>query len=72
MHLYGEIILSSFSEGIINPTGVQTMLYLTCTMISSVDLAYYEVSRAEDWVVVVLLFYVHGKPLRSCGDGQLT
>ena len=23
-------------------------------------------------VVVVLLFYVHGKHLRSCGDGQLT
>ena len=75
MHLYGEIILSSFSEGIIDPTGVQTMLYLICTMISSVDLAYHGVSRAEDWVVVVvavLLFYIHGKPLRSCGDGQLT
>ena len=26
------------------------MLYLTCTMISSVDLAHYEVSRAKDWV----------------------
>ena len=23
-------------------------------------------------VVVVLLFYVHGKHLRSCRDGQLT
>ena len=23
-------------------------------------------------VVVVLLFYVHGKQLRSCRDGQLT
>ena len=23
-------------------------------------------------VVVVLLFYVHGKNLRSCGDGGLT
>ena len=23
-------------------------------------------------VVVVLLFYVHGKHLRSCGDGQST
>ena len=31
-------------------TGAQTMLYLTCTMISSVDLAHYEVSRAKDWV----------------------
>ena len=24
------------------------------------------------YVVVVLLFYVHGKHLRSCRDGQLT
>ena len=64
--LYGEII-PSFSEGIIDRTGIQTRLYLTCTMISSVDLAHYGVS-----VVVVLLFYVHGKHLRSCQDGQLT
>ena len=28
------------------------MLYLTCTMIASVDLAYYRVSRAKDWVSV--------------------
>ena len=28
------------------------MLYLPCTMISSVDLAYYGVSRAKDWVSV--------------------
>ena len=33
-------------------TGAQTMLYLTCTMISSVDLAHYGVSRAKDWVSV--------------------
>ena len=26
----------------------------------------------NDVVVVVLLFYVHGKHLRSCRDGQLT
>ena len=26
----------------------------------------------QDVVVVVLLFYVHGKHLRSCRDGQLT
>ena len=32
--------------------GAQTMLYLTCTMISSVDLAHYGVSRAKDWVSV--------------------
>ena len=34
------------------PTGAQTMLCLTCTMISSVDLACYGVSRAKDWVSV--------------------
>ena len=28
------------------------MLYLTCTMISSVDLACYRVSHAKDWVSV--------------------
>ena len=28
------------------------MLYLTCTTITSVDLAYYRVSRAKDWVSV--------------------
>ena len=28
------------------------MFYLTCTMISSVDLAQYRVSRAKDWVSV--------------------
>ena len=28
------------------------MLYLTCTMISSVDLAHYGVSCAKDWVSV--------------------
>ena len=45
VHLYGEII-PSFSEGIIDRTGAQTMLYLTCTTITSVDLAHYRVSRA--------------------------
>ena len=32
--------------------GAQTMHYLTCTTISSVDLAYYGVSRVKDWVSV--------------------
>ena len=43
MHLYGEIIDRSCA---------QTMLYLTCTTITSVDLAHYGVSRAKDWVSV--------------------
>ena len=38
--------------GIIDRTGAQTMLYLTCTTIISVDLAHYGVSRAKDWVSV--------------------
>ena len=32
--------------------GAQTMLYLTCNMISSVVFACYGVSRAKDWVSV--------------------
>ena len=28
------------------------MLYLTCTTITSVDLAHYRISRAKDWVSV--------------------
>ena len=42
----------SFSSGIIDRTGAQTMLYLTCTTITSVDLAHYVVSRAKDWISV--------------------
>ena len=41
VRLYGE-----------NRTGAQTMLYLACTTISSVDLAQYGVSLAIDWVSV--------------------
>ena len=35
--------------------------YLTCTMISSVDIAYYGVSRAKDWVSVncCTIFFIH-------------
>ena len=47
MRLYGEIA-PSFSEGIIDRTGAQTMLYLTCTMLYSVDLAHYEVSCGKE------------------------
>ena len=39
----------ALAMGIIDLTGAQTMLYLTCTIISSVDLAHYGVSRAIDW-----------------------
>ena len=30
------------------------------------------VAQLAEFVVVALLFYVHGKHLRSCRDGQLT
>ena len=43
MHLYGEII-----PEIIHRSGVQTVLYLACTMVSSVDLAHNRVSRAKE------------------------
>ena len=33
---------------------------------------YYAISSSIFVVVVVLLFYVHGKYLRSCRNGQLT
>ena len=39
-----------YNPGNINCIGTQTMLYLTCTMISSVDIAHYRVSHAKDWV----------------------
>ena len=53
MCLYAEIIPSfSGGGGIIDRTGAQTMLYLTVTMISSVDLAHYGVSCAKNWVSV--------------------
>ena len=37
---------------VIDRTGAQTMLYLTCTTITSVDLAHYGISRAKNWVSV--------------------
>ena len=38
----------SFSEWIIHRTDAHIMLYLTCTMISSIDLARYWVYRVTD------------------------
>ena len=43
------MVCAPVRRGIIDRTGAQTMLYLTCTMIFSVDLAHYGVSRAKDW-----------------------
>ena len=37
------------------------------------DCLHKSLTQGKDFVVVVvLLFYVHGKHLRSCRDGQLT
>ena len=38
------------ARGLSLRTGAQTMLYFTCTIISSVDLAHYGVSRVKDWI----------------------
>ena len=51
------------------------MLYLTCTTITSVDLAYYGVSRAKDWVsvycgtilyIVIILYLQPKTPKTIC------
>ena len=46
------------------------MLYLTCTTITSVDLAHYGVSRAKDWVSVycgTMIFNAIGKKNNAIG-----
>ena len=45
-------IIPSLKFGDYLRTGAQTMFYLTCTMITSVDLAHYGVSRAKDCVTM--------------------
>ena len=40
------------ARGLSLRTGAQTMLYPTCTTITSVDLAHYGVSCAKNWVSV--------------------
>ena len=57
MRLYGEIIWS-FSDEIVDRTGAQTMLFLTCTMISSVGLGHYGVSRAKDWYMWIVVQFL--------------
>ena len=49
VRMYGEVIPET--RGLSLRTGAQNMLYLTCTMISSVGIAYYGVSgaRSVDW-----------------------
>ena len=42
----------ALARGLSLRTGAQTILYLTCTTITSIDLAHYGVSRAKDWVSV--------------------
>ena len=61
------------SRLVYNPTG--TILVIFYSKVSSMLPAKYQSNRPNgsgvDWLVV-LLFYVHGKHLRSCRDGQLT
>ena len=49
VRLYGEI---RRDRGLSLRTGAQTMLYLTCTTITSVDLAHYGVSHDKESVSV--------------------
>ena len=42
----------ALASGLSTVQAQKTMLYLTCTMLSSVDLAYYGVSHAKDWIYV--------------------
>ena len=50
------------------------MLYLTCTIISGVDLAHYGVSRAKDWVSVDFgrIAYIMDHPLFDIKTRQNT
>ena len=58
VRLYGEII-----PELIDRIGAQTMLYLTCTTITSVDLAHYGVSRAKDCGLWYNLRFVYLKKM---------
>ena len=42
----------ALARGLSTVQAQKTMLYLTCTTITSVELAHYGVSRAKDWVSV--------------------
>ena len=53
MRLYGEIIPELLARGLSTIQAHKpSMLYLTCTTITSVDLEHYGVSRAKDWLSV--------------------
>ena len=52
---------TSFSEWIIDRTSGQTMLYLTCSMIPSVDLARYGVSPDKDLGIFVKRMFLRAK-----------
>ena len=60
---YNKDVLRQTTGLVVNPIKVNSFVYLfNCTT----------VGRASVVVVRALLFYVHGKHLRSCWDGQLT
>ena len=67
--LYGGII-PSFSEVNIDRTGAQTMLYLTCTTVTSVDLAHYGVFHAKDLISVDCgtIWFIYKRP--NCAKGK--
>ena len=55
----------AYGEIIIDRIGAQTMLYLNCTTISSVDFAQYRVSLAKDWVSVECSTRCNNRPFFS-------
>ena len=57
-----------FSEKIASLTGLQIDQQVVSTVALLGNYARYV---PDIFIVVVLLFYVHGKHLRSCRDGQL-
>ena len=58
---YDSVVLTYVSVVLTKDTGVIRVLPIDCDQ-----------WKAFVVVVVALLFYVHGKHLRSCRDGQLT
>ena len=48
-----------------------TLIFIRLRLLSGYELMR-DFTFVSEFVVVDLLFYVHGKHLRSCRDGQLT
>ena len=67
IRLHVIAVRSAFFDRVLDPVGLSAWLLRRHP---SGTMTMKNVSNQE--IVVVLLFYVHGKHLRSCRDGQLT